>query len=326
MLLTTNLTSVSTQSITAAAGFSAHTVTLNVPVGPRYHTLWVKGNAGTGKKMIDLIGEIRVKLNDQVQRVHTAEELNKLNVLFGLEYAASGGLTAATDFALPIFFAEPWRKSIAAQEGNAWATGAQSVDSFQVEIDVKTYASATAGVTTLSFTAEYEESFYLADGTEVAADTVPIGLIEKVYATTIPSPGGGTDYGDFIQLPKREPISQITVFDYTNFVGFELRINNKVFREDTKTQNEYKLIARGMFPNPTKTATAFRVATDIPNSTDSTQRGCIDIVPDINDVTSALLPVVLNGKPINNLNLRLKTSTTAGTNLKCIYKTVGRPD
>jgi hypothetical protein len=99
-----------------------------------------------------------------------------------------------------------------------------------------------------------------------------------------------------------------------------------VFREDTKYQNERKLEARGMFPNPTKTATAFRVATDIPNTTDSTSRGCIDIVPDFNDVTSALLPVVLNGKPINNLNLRLKTSTAAGTNLKCIYKTVGRPD
>ena len=175
MIQTTNLTTVSPSSVSATATFTAHTVTVSVPTGVRMHCIWVQGNAGTAKKGTDLIGEIRVKLNDKVQRVFTAEELNKLNVLMGLDYVAQGFLTAATNFYLPIFLSEPWRKALASSVGTAWDTGTygaganapKSVDSFQIEIDIKAYGSITAGTVPLTFKAEYEESYINGAGVEV---------------------------------------------------------------------------------------------------------------------------------------------------------------
>lgn len=320
MILTTNLTAVTGSAITAAGAFNAHTITLNVPPGPRYHVIWMKGRAGAAKVMTDLINEIRVKINDKVQRVFTADELNKLNLLFGVEFAAKGAATADATWELPIFFAERWRKSVAAQQGTAWNTGGKSVSSFQIEVDIKAYAGATAGVTTPTFKGEYEEAYFLPNGNEIAADTVPIGFINKVYNTQIASPGGGAAFGDYMLLPTREPISQISIVDYTNFVAFELRINNAVFREDTKAGNDARNIAAGMWPAPTATVTPNSVAADIPT------RGMVDIVPDHDDLLTSLIPVFQNGRPINSINLRLMTSTAAGSNIKCIYQTVGRPD
>lgn len=334
MITTTNLTSVSPSSVAAATIFPAHTITLSIPTGPRYHAIWIMGNAGTGLRGTSLIGEIRVKLNDKVQRVFTADELNKLNALMGAEYCAQGFLTPAANFYLPIFFSEPWRKALASAIGTAWNTGtygagkdaARSVDSFQIEIDIKAYGAGVAGVVPLTFKAEYEESYIDAAGNEVDAATVPIGAIEKVYNTQVASPGGGTAFGDYLLLPRSEPISQISIIDYANFVGYELRLNQQVFREDDKIGNEARLIRAGMLPNPTKTATPFLLATDVPNVTDSTQRGMVDIVPDFEDLITSVIPTTLNKKPVSSINLRLKTTTAAGTNIKTIYKTIGRPD
>lgn len=320
MILTTNLTTLMGSAIAASTVFSAHTITLDVPIGPRWHVIWLKAIAGTGKVMTDLIGEIRVKLNNKVQRVMTADELNKLNLLMGTEYVAINNQSATLAFELPIFFGEPWRKSIAAQQGTAWSTGGGSVSSFQIEIDIKAYAS-TAGVTTITAKGEYEESFYLPSGKEIAASDVPIGFITKWYNTQIPSPGGGTAFGDFMGLPKNEPIQQISFVDYTNFVAYEIRLNNAIFREDTKLGNEARLKRWGMLPNPTSTATPFNLAADV-----GLTRGMVDIVFDGDDLLTSLLPVVLNGRAINSLNVRLMTSTAAGTNIKCLYQTVGKPD
>lgn len=321
MLLLTNLTQVVGSAITAGGAFPAHTITLDVPIGPRWHRIWLKANAGAATLATTLIGEIRVKLNNKVQRVFTLDELMKLNLLNGVAFHTVNGYTAAGTFEACIHFAELWRKSIAAQQGTAWATGAGSVSSFQIEVDIKAYAGAVAGVTTPTFKGEYEESFYLPNGREVAAADVPIGFITKWYNTQIASPGGGTAFGDFTGIAKLEPIQQISIIDYTNFVAFELRVNNAIFREDTKAGNESRLKVADLLPNPTSTATPYSLAADV-----GVTRGMVDIVMDHDDLLTSLLPVVLNGRPINALNLRLMTSTAAGSNIKCIYQTVGKPD
>lgn len=330
MRLITPLTAVTGQQMSAATLWGAHTVTVDIPVGPRYHALWIHGRAGlwagVGKVMTDLVGEIRVKLNGRVQRVYTADELNKLNALNGPQYSAVGGMTVSTVsasvgfFSLPIFFGEPWRQSLAAQTGTAWATGGKSVSSFQLEIDVKASSGAITGpAIPLTFTADYEESFYLPNGSEVAAGDVPIGYINKVYNVSIPTVAASSAFGDFMGLPKTEPISQISLVDAAVAFEFELKINNAVFRADTRLGNEARLIAAGMVPNPTATATPYQTSTDV-----GLTRAMVDIVPDHDDLLTSIVPVVLNGRPINSLNLRIKQATA--TSVKCLYQTVGKPD
>lgn len=330
MRLITQLTATTGNQVAAAAAWPNHTITVDLPPGPRYHAFWMIARPGlwngVAKTMSDMVGEIRVKLNGRVQRVFTADELNKLNALFGPQYAAQGGMTLSTvstsvgEFRLPIYFGEPWRQSLAAQVGTAWATGGGSVSTFQIEIDIKASTAPITGPAIVpTFWADYEESFYLPNGKEVAAQDVPIGFINKIYNVAIPTVAASAAFGDFNGLPKSEPISQITLVDSAAAFEFELRVNNAVFRADTRLGNEAKLIAAGMNPNPSATALPYLSATDAGLS-----RGMVDIVPDHDDLLTSLIPVVLNGRPINSLNVRIKQAT--GTSVKCIYQTVGKPD
>jgi len=110
------LSNVSGWAGTAAGAFNAHTVVLDIPTGPRYHVGWIYGNAGAAKKFTDLFNEIRIKINGRTQRTFTALELLKINVLNGLLYTGRNGNAAATAFQIPIWFAEPWRKSLVSQD------------------------------------------------------------------------------------------------------------------------------------------------------------------------------------------------------------------
>jgi hypothetical protein len=82
-------------SVPSGSANTAHTVTCEIQPGARFHKILITGNAGTGKKMTDLIGDIRITLNDEVVRLHSAAELNALNVLYGPQYAAVNGNLAA---------------------------------------------------------------------------------------------------------------------------------------------------------------------------------------------------------------------------------------
>lgn len=330
MRIITQLTATTGNQVAPTAIWPNHTITVDLPPGPRYHAFWIIARAGlwavVGKVMSDMVGEIRVKLNGRVQRVYTGDELNKLNALFGPMYTAQGGMTVSTvsasvgEFRLPIFFGEPWRQSLAAQVGTAWATGAGSVSTFQIEIDIKASAGAITGPAIVpTFWADYEESFYLPNGKEIAAQDVPIGFINKVYNVQIPTVAASAAFGDFNGLPKSEPISQITLVDSAAAFEYELRVNNALFRADTRLGNEAKLIAAGMNPNPSATAMPFISATD-----SGVGRGMVDIVPDHDDLLTSLIPVVLNGRPISSLNVRIKQAT--GASVKCIYQTIGKPD
>src|ERR1043165_7086550 len=111
-----NLSSVTGWSGNTTA-FSAHTVTVDLPVGVRYHRIWIAGHAGSGKKATDLIGEIRLNVNGKPQRRFTLTELLKVNALYSgpggtLAYAGRNGNVAATAFYIPIHLAEPWRKQL----------------------------------------------------------------------------------------------------------------------------------------------------------------------------------------------------------------------
>lgn len=299
---------------TAAGAFAAHTITVDIPVGPRYHELWIECNPGAAKKLLgDLLGEVRLKVNGKVQRVATALEINKLNVLNGVTYACIGGLTAATQAALGIYLAEPWRESEEAQDALAWSTG--DVSTFQVEIDIVAYGAAAAGLTKPIARAVIDNSLVGPNNVDA-----PLGAIVKWFNVQIPVASG---WNDFTSFPKRDFYQSLHVFD-ANLVEFEVKVDNNVIRQDTLAGNRARLIAHGMLPDPSKTATPVSAAADMPNSTDSTQRACVDIVFDQDDKIGSALPMAFNGRRVQDFNVRINTTST-GT-VKAIYQTIGAPE
>jgi hypothetical protein len=313
-----NLPTVSGWVGTAAGAFAAHTITIDVPVGPRYHEIWIEANAGAAKKLlIDLLGEIRIKVNGRVQRVATAAEINKLNVLNGPQYACLGGLTNATLSALCIYFAEPWRESMPAQDGLAWATG--DVSTFQLEIDITAYAGAAAGLTKPVARAVIDNSLVTVKGSDRLVDQ-PMGAIVKWFNVQIPVASG---WNDFMNFPKRDFYQSIHIVD-ANLSEFEVKVDNNIIRQNSSTTNIAMLSAHSMLPSPSKTATPATGAGDMPNSTDSTQRGMVDIVFDHDDDVASSLAMNFNGRRVGDFNVRLNTTST-GT-VKAIYQLIGAPE
>jgi hypothetical protein len=310
-----NLPTVSGWVGTAGGAFSAHTITVDVPVGPRYHEFWIEANAGASKKLlVDLLGEIRIKINGRVQRVATAAEINKLNVLNGAQYACLGGLTNATASALCIYFAEPWRENEDAQDGLAWSTG--DVSTFQVEIDITAYAGAAAGLTKPVCRAVIDNSLVPVSGSDRLVDR-PMGAIVKWFNVQIPVASG---WNDFMNFPKRDFYQSIHIFD-ANLTDFEVKVDNNIVRQNSVATNTAMLAAHAMLPNPSKTATPATAAADMPNTTDSTSRGAVDIVFDHDDKVASSLPMAFNGRRVGDFNVRLNTTST-GT-VKAIYQLIG---
>ncbi len=314
MIRIVNLPTASGYQGNAAALWTEHKMVVDMPVGPRYHAIWIKClNPGAGKVGTDLIGDISIKVNGKVQRTMTADELNKINILNGFEYAAKGFGTAATEFSLAIWFSEPWRKGGDSQQGLAWNTG--DVSSFQLEVTLKGYGAAAAGLVAPTFQAEVEDSLITVNGKEVPS---PMGVITKWLAFQLPI-AQASSYHDFTGLPKRDFYQAIHLVD-ANLDEFEVKVDNSIYRQDTITGNNAKLLSRGMLPNPSATATPYSVSADLPT------RGMCDIVFDHDDRISNALPMVYpNGRRVQDFNLRVKSGSggTVPRNVKCIIELAG---
>src|SRR5438445_7269854 len=123
---------------------------VDLPLGLRYHVIWLEvgNNAIAANALTDLVEDIVVKINGKPQRTHSADQLNQLNGLNGGAFAGeldnypagnyfigASGTDGAADRRLyiPIFFAEPWRKT--ADEVSAMALRADGIESFQIEVN-----------------------------------------------------------------------------------------------------------------------------------------------------------------------------------------------
>jgi len=97
-----------------------------------------------------LMGDIRVKANQKVQRTHNAFELDSLNKSNGTQYAyQTSGAGATLKQRLCIFFAEPWRKNVVDQYRGAFNVSTDNgiqQDSFQIEVDLTALAGNTGAV------------------------------------------------------------------------------------------------------------------------------------------------------------------------------------
>jgi Viral coat protein P2 N-terminal domain len=297
--------------IGGVGGYAAHTIVIDLPVGPRYHEIWLDMNAGASLTLLgNVLGEMRLKVNGKTQRTFTGPELNFLNILNGVNYACIGGFTNSVVASLCIYLAEPWREDEYAQDGLAWATG--DVSTFQLEIDMLAVA-ASAGLTKPLARAVIDNSLIDAGNGKMVDQ--PMGAIVKVANVQIPVASGTNDFGG---LPKKDFYQSLHVID-ANLTDFEVKVDNNIIRQDTVGHNRNWLKAHGMLPNPSATATPYTVAADLPARTTYH-----DIVFDHDDKLGSSLPMRFNGKKVGDFNLRLVTTTTG--NVKCLYQTIGPAD
>lgn len=291
-----NLPTVSGWLGTAAGAFSAHTITIDIPVGPRYHAIWMHGNAGAAKKFTDLFGECRLKVNGKVQRVFTGLQLLNLNALMGASYVGNNGNVAATAFSVPLWLAEPWRKNLQAQEAMAWGTG--NVSTFQLEVDILAYSGAAAGLTRPYFRAEIDNSLVVQGNQSVQQ---PLGAIVKWFQFQIPTASG---WNDFMGFPKRDFYQSIHILD-ANLSEYEVKVDNTIVRQATVSDGYAYLKGREMDPQPSSSNHA------------PARTGYADIVFDHDDLLNSALPMQLGNQRVQDFNVRLNT-TTAGASTAII--------
>lgn len=271
------------------------TAVCNLPIGPRYHTLLISGDSATSSTATTHINEMRLKVNGKVQRVFTYTELQALNILNGSQYGIQNNSSAST-FQLPIFLAEPWRKSNRDQDLLAWGTG--NLDSFQLEIDIKNVTAPDS----LYVLAQIDNSIVQQDGKAVQQ---PMGLIVKWDRVQLPLTGTTPDYG-VASFPIRDNYQSIHITDSGGtFTSYALKVDNFVIREVTKQENDALLTAYGMTP----------VA------------GRLDIVFDHDDFLNSALPTQgPDGRRIQDLKLSVVSDTATARNLSTIYQRIGLPE
>ncbi|MCG8696310.1 MAG: major capsid protein P2 [Minwuiales bacterium] len=155
--------------------------TLELPVGRlTYHQieiLYGTGAAGgpTRGNMESQINDIRVKIGGKTQREHSAAELFLMNESRGIE---------VQDGFLPIFFAEPWRRSVNGEEALAWGTA--DIPDLIIEVDL----DSTANAPTL------EARIIVTD------DPRKLDLIKKVKRSTVDVTATGTK--NVTSLPRTD--------------------------------------------------------------------------------------------------------------------------
>ena len=247
------------------------TATLDLAIGPRYHAIWLEVivdaasgvTLATTQTYLDkLISLIALKINGKVQRAHSAFELDSIQKSYGDDFAAnaynyagsainwsSGAYQgpqsgAITVFYIPIFLAEPWRKSYAATESMAWYTAWQdgsTLRSFQMEITVPAIDAAVfdAGITINAY-AETDTALGPLD-----ANKKPVALITKWNRLGIPYTGTGDLY--IVTLPKQDVYLQISAFQATDPISAaKVKVDSRIVRDITKARNDQTLIGRGM--------------------------------------------------------------------------------
>lgn len=108
---------------------AGQTATLDLPPDGIYHKLSLhyaeSGTPAAAAAIQAAIDEVRLVVNGKVQRRMNGTDLLAINAYHGKGY---------TDGYLPIFFSEPWRRSVQGEDSLAW--GMADVATFQLEVDI----------------------------------------------------------------------------------------------------------------------------------------------------------------------------------------------
>ena len=297
------------------------TATLDIPIGPRYHVIWlvakVKRVTTAAPTLSDIVAGIRVKLNGNIQRSMLGTELNALNKLmdpscearYRIDTGSTGtfgslglGTPAAGDtieYQLPIFLEEPWRKSYAAAEVMSWPTVGQGWQyrSFQLEIDIPNNVNTSLH----AIKAVLEQDFVQGGA---------VNNICKWYRNNMTYAGSGESINNTLKF--KGVVQQIDLFNSTAggdtdvIINAKLKVNGLTYRDVTKENNDATLIARQINPNGILSSR-------------------FDVVMDYDDVPS-------NGLPLQgNEDFQIIPNVSPGTNgtskgITIISQVYGPPD
>jgi hypothetical protein len=273
---------------------SGRTATINLPIGIRYRCVWLHFSntaiGGGGAPLASLTGDIRIKLNGNVQRTFTPVEASAIYGLYGAAFAAQqvgSGDGIATYF--PIWFDEPWRKSNQEVPLTAWNIDNKSVTTFQIEVDLP------SGLATPVLDGMYEFDDL----------TGSLGGIVKWLRQDLPALGTSQDFN---QLDRKEFINAIHIFPTVEtspvaVSSLKFTANGQEIRElMTYTQNQ--VILKGRELNPDTSAAAR-----------------FDVVFDYDDpINNALL-----AQNLNEMTLHLEFRSAANGNMPVIIERTGPP-
>lgn len=271
---------------------SPGTATIDLPLGKRYHAVWLKfgDSVGTTLASGNFIREIRVKIDGKVQRTMTGIELNAINTAMGAAFAAKTSGSGATLLTyLPIWFCQPWRKTASEVEATCW--NAIGIDSFQIEVDIAT------GLSSVTLSGYYEWDI---------PTSAKIGVIQKWVRQTFPA--SGTEY-DITTLPRKDFLEAIflfpTVGGTSRYVNKARLVANGENRHDMITTLDNQAILLGRELNPDVSGTPR-----------------YDLILDYDDPVNSALPA----GALNELNLHVEWSGTAAGTMVGLSQTVGAPD
>lgn len=267
---------------------------VNLPLGLRYHVAWLElgNNAVAANEISDLVDDIVVKINGKPQRTHTGDQLNGLNLLngadFGVKSFGTAGQADRRHF-LPIYFAEPWRKT--ASEVQSLALRANGIESFQVEVNVK------AGLA-----APILQGFY-----EFDYDNRDIGFLSKVARQDFTAAGTSRDITTIEKRDFIEGIHLLPTSDGKIVTEVKLTANGEELR-DRITQYQMYAALKARELNPPAPGVRF------------------DLVFDYDDPVNGALPTQQNGRPINELTLKVTWDAAANGTQTVLIKRTGPPE
>ena len=203
---------------------AAQTAIIDLPAIGRYKHIMLNytTSAGGGGIQADMeahLTEIRILVNGKIQRRMTARRLFDIYSYRGI---------AVTANLIPIFFAEPWRRSARGEDDLAWDMG--DVGTFQIEVDID-----AAGLNpTLTASAERE------------ASSQRMGAIVKWRNYTVPAAAVGIH--NWNTLTKEDSIYAIHC-DSTVIDDVEITADGDVRFDATLARNNANLGYNGWTPH-----------------------------------------------------------------------------
>lgn len=220
---------------------ASKTALIDIPVGPRYHTIILEHGYAAGTNTVAAamsnITEVRILVNDRVQRVFSGTQLRDLNILNGTTFDCQGVPNTAPGVSLPIYFAEPWRKDSASQDALAWQS--RNFKSFRIEVDL-----STASTPTLVASAVIDD-FVARDTTGKEIEPLFVTMRRQQVAAA------GTSF-DITTIDKRGLLQQISLYPDSGASQaatiVTVRRDGDIVRELTKSANFALLTNNDMTP------------------------------------------------------------------------------
>jgi len=217
--------------------------TFDLDLGNLYRELWLRLTVAAGNKLYnEIAGDISLEVNGKAQRLHTAEELNGINILHdsALAVKTTGSTGAGTLVSyLPILLAEDFRKDV--PRGLALGWNAIGIRSLQLKVSI-------GAVTTPSLS-----GWGVWDKADTSRSLGPITKWKRQDLDAVGTPkdfgkifdvGGNVD--NFVQSLHLWPTSTGTVRYATEV---ELKLNNEIAHKRTYQQNQAVLVSKGMTPD-----------------------------------------------------------------------------